>query len=168
MERAGLLLPLGWHKHLPIMGQQYITQGPISKGQRDGNLWLSEVFGASLIIPSYNTVTIQLAGHDGDGNPVDSWGTGLVLDHTHIVTNKHVVTGLAGSAGLSVFPSSTTAEPEQSSCQASVRAHPTLDVAVLEAQFPEGKGMMRLAGMAFRDPEWADEVYVLGDRAAGQ
>jgi hypothetical protein len=104
MESAGLLLPLGWHQQLPIMGQQYITLGAVSKGQIGGNLWLSAVFGASLIIPSYNAVTIRLAGHDEDGNPVDSWGTGLVLDHTHVLTNKHVVTGLVGCAGLSVYP----------------------------------------------------------------
>lgn len=101
MERAGLLLPLGWDPRLPVMGQKYISQGTISKGQRGGNLWLSEVFGAELIIPSYNAVTVQLAGHDDAGNPVDSWGTGLVVDHNHVITNKHVVTGLAGtSAGL--------------------------------------------------------------------
>jgi hypothetical protein len=94
MERAGLLLPLGWHPQLPIMGQQYITQGGASKGQLGGNLWLAEIFGAELIIPSYQAVTLQLAGHDDDGNPVDSWGTGLIIDHNHIVTNKHVVTGL--------------------------------------------------------------------------
>ncbi|MBL7660951.1 serine protease, partial [Escherichia coli] len=45
MERAGLLLPLGWDPRLPVMGQKYISQGAISKGQRGGNLWLSEVFG---------------------------------------------------------------------------------------------------------------------------
>lgn len=113
MERAGLLLPLGWDPRLPVMGQKYISQGTISKGQRGGNLWLSEVFGAELIIPSYNAVTVQLAGHDDAGNPVDSWGTGLVVDHNHVITNKHVVTGLAGtSAGLSVYPSSNHAEAE--------------------------------------------------------
>lgn len=164
MERAGLLLPLGWHQHLPIMGEQYITQGGVSKGQRGGNLWLSEVFGASLIIPSYNAVTIRLAGHDEDGNPVDSWGTGLVLDHTHVLTNKHVLAGLAGnSSGLSVYPADERIGAEQQvSCVSVARAHPDLDVAVIQAQMPEGKGLMRLAGMAFRDPEWADEVYVFG------
>jgi S1-C subfamily serine protease len=163
MERAGLLLPLGWHQHHPIMGQQYITQGLASKGQIRGNLWLSEVFGASLIIPSYNAVTIRLAGHDEDGNPVDSWGTGLVLDHTHVLTNKHVLTGLIGSAGLSVYPADERAvRAPQFSCAAEARAHPVLDVAVIETQMPEGQGMPRLAGMAFRDPKWADEVYVFG------
>lgn len=163
MERAGLLLPLGWAPRLPVMGQKYISQGAISKGQRGGNLWLSEVFGAELIIPSYNAVTVQLAGHDDAGNPVDSWGTGLVVDHNHVITNKHVVTGLAGtSAGLSVYPSSNHAEAELVNFSGTAHPHPTLDVAVIKFEMPEGKYIPRLGGMAFRDPDWADEVYVFG------
>ncbi|REX56664.1 S1 family peptidase, partial [Mycobacterium tuberculosis] len=137
--------------------------GAISKGQRGGNLWLSEVFGAELIIPSYNAVTVQLAGHDDAGNPVDSWGTGLVVDHNHVITNKHVVTGLAGtSAGLSVYPSSNHAEAELVNFSGTAHPHPTLDVAVIKFEMPEGKYIPRLGGMAFRDPDWADEVYVFG------
>lgn len=163
MERAGLLLPLGWDPRLPVMGQKYLSQGAISKGQHGGNLWLSDVFGAELVIPSYNAVTVQLAGHDDAGNPVDSWGTGLVIDHNHVVTNKHVVTGLAGSSsGLSVYLSSNHAEAESVNCSGTARIHPTLDVAVIEFEMPEGKHIPRLAGMAFRDPDWADEVYVFG------
>lgn len=163
MERAGLLLPLGWNPQLPVMGQQYISQGGASKGQVGGNLWLSEVFGAELIIPSYNAVTIQLAGHDDEGSPVDSWGTGLVIDHNHVITNKHVVAGLAGnSAGLSIYPSRNHADAEQVNCTGTAHPHPTLDVAVIKFDMPDGKYIPRLAGMAFRDPDWADEVYVFG------
>jgi S1-C subfamily serine protease len=143
--------------------QQYISQGA-SKGQRGGNLWLSEVFGAEIVIPSYNAVTVQLAGHDNDGDPVDSWGTGLVVDHNHIIiTNKHVVTGLAGtSSGLSIYPSRNHPDAEQVNCSGTAHPHPTLDVAVIEFEMPEGKGIPRLGGMAFRDPDWADELYVFG------
>ncbi|MCV7084382.1 S1 family peptidase [Mycolicibacter hiberniae] len=163
MERAGLLLPLGWNPQLPIMGQQYIAQGGASKGQLGGNLWLAEIFGAELIIPTYNAVTIQLAGHDDDGNPVDSWGTGLVIDHHHVITNKHVVTGLAGtSTGLSIYPSRTQTAAERVDCSGIAVAHPTLDVAVIKFDLPEGKYIPRVPGMAFRDPDWADEVYVFG------
>jgi S1-C subfamily serine protease len=163
MQRAGLLLALGWESHLPLMGQRYITQGGASPGQLGGNLWLSEVFGAALIIPSYNLVTIQLSGSDAEGNPCGSWGTGLILDHTHIVTNKHVVTALAEtSASISVHPSSNRADAEQVNCTCIAHPHPELDVAVIEAQMPAGKGLPRLVGMAFRDPAWADEVYLFG------
>ena len=145
------------------MAERYVSPGQISKGQRGGNLWLSAVFGAGLIIPSYNAVTVQLAGHDDDGNPVDSWGTGLIIDHNHVITNKHVVTGLAGtSTGLSIYPSRNHADAERVDCSGTAHPHPTLDVAVIKFDLPEGKYIPRLAGMAFRDPDWADEVYVFG------
>jgi hypothetical protein len=74
-----------------------------------------------------------------------------------------VVAGLAGnSAGLSMYPAHNTTHADLVSVQTTARAHPDLDVAVIEAHFPEGKGLPRLHGMAFRDPEWADEVYVFG------
>ena len=163
LERVGLLWPVGSEPHLPIMGERYISPGRISKGQRGGNLWLSEVFGAQLIIPSYNAVTVQLAGHDDDGNPVDSWGTGLVVDHHHIITNKHVVAGLAAqSSGLSIYPSRNPEAAGSLDCSGRAHAHPSVDVAVIEFDFPEGQYIPRLGGMAFRDPAWSDEVYVFG------
>lgn len=162
MERAGFLLAVGWESYLPLMGQRYISQRGASPGPLGGNLWLCEVFGAALIIPSYKLVTIQLSDTDAEGNECGSWGTGLILDHTHIVTNKHVVTALAQTgANLSVHPSSDHgAENVSSECE--IRAHPDLDVAVIETRMPAGKGLPRLAGMAFRNPDWADDVYLFG------
>jgi S1-C subfamily serine protease len=163
LERAGLLWLVGRDPQLPIMAEQYVTTGRVSKGQIGGNLWLSGVFGAELIIPSYNAVTIRLAGHDDDGDPVDRWGTGLVVDHQHIITNKHVVTGLAStSSGLSIYPSRDDPDAEGVDCSGTGVAHPTVDVAVIKFDLPDGKYIPRLAGMAFRDPDWADEVYVFG------
>ena len=160
MERAGLLLAVGWQSNLPLMRQRYISKNGPSPGQLGGNLWLSEVFGAELIIPSYNAVTIQISGSDARGKPRS--GSGLILDHTHIVTNKHVVAALAETSNLSVYPSSNHAEAEQVNCECIGYPHPELDVAVIEAQMPAGKGLTRLAGMAFRDPAWADDVYLFG------
>ena len=163
LERAGLLWLVGRDPRLPIMAERYISSGGASLGQRGGNLWLSKVFGAELIIPSYNAVTVQIAGHDEEGNPVDSWGTGLIVDHNHLVTNKHVVAGLIGkSAGLSMYPSESDPSAEHVDLVGTVCAHPTIDVAVITFDLPEGQHIPRLGGMAFRDPDWADEVYVFG------
>jgi hypothetical protein len=52
MKRAGLLLPAGWDPQLPLIGQQYVSQG-FRSPQTDGILWLSEVLGAELIIPNF-------------------------------------------------------------------------------------------------------------------
>ena len=47
-------------------------------------------------------------------------------------------------------------------CSGRAHAHPSVDVAVIEFDFPEGEYIPRLGGMAFRDPAWSDEVYVFG------
>jgi Trypsin-like peptidase domain len=104
--------------------------------------------------------TIQISGSDAESNPSASWGTGLILDHAHIVTIKHVVSALAAGSNRSVHPSSSHADAEHVNCACIAHPHPHLDVAVIETQMPAGKGLPRL--VAFRDPAWADEVYVFG------
>lgn len=161
MERTGFLLPCGMAPNTPpFMAQTYMTQGGASPGQVGGNLWLSQIFGADLIIPSYTTVTVQISGTDAAGDPRS--GSGLVLDHTHIVTNKHVVAALDPGSPLAVTPSSGPDVGDQLTCQLVARAHTELDVAVIEIRAPAGQGMPRLAGMAFRDPAGADDVYLFG------
>lgn len=161
LERVGFLLPCGAAPNQPsFMAQQYMTQGGASPGQVGGNLWLSEIFGANLIIPSYTAVSVLISGTDAAGEP--RWGTGLVLDHTHIVTNKHVVAALTPGNPLSVHPSTGEDGGEHVDCQCIAHPHPELDVAVIECRFPEGVGLPRLLGMAFRDPASSDDVYLFG------
>lgn len=160
MERAGYLVPCGTAP-VPLMGQAYLSQRGASPGQVGGNLWLSQIFGAELIIHCYNTVTVQISGTDAAGNP--HWGSGLVLDHTHIVTNKHVVAAMSPDSPLSVYPSTGEDGGQRVTCDFAVHRHAELDVALLEARLPAGHpGIPRLPGMAFRDPSWADDVYLFG------
>ncbi|CAM5742422.1 hypothetical protein MAUB1S_01518 [Mycolicibacterium aubagnense] len=93
MERAGLLLNAGWDSRKPLLGQQYVAQGTLS-AQREGTLWLSEVLGPELIIEAYKAVTVMITG--GEGSP---GGTGLILDGSHVLTNKHVVNDLIKRKG---------------------------------------------------------------------
>lgn len=161
LEQVGFLLPCGTAPYVPpFIAQQYMTQGGASPGQLGGNLWLSEIFGADLIIPSYTSVSVLISGVDAAGEP--RWGTGLVLDHTHIVTNKHVVAALAPGNPLSVHQSTDEDSGQQITCGCVAHPHPELDVAVIECRFPEGVALPRLLGMAFRDPAWSDDVYLFG------
>ncbi len=163
MERAGLLLPAGWHQPLPLLGQQYIAQG-LRSPQSAGRLWLASVLGAELIIPSYNLVTVLLAGLRPDGTPSEHWGTGLVVDGSHIITNKHVVEGIqAEGAEIDVHPSCSAHHTARVSHPCKVSGHKTLDVAVIEVPPLDGKPPLpQLPGIVFRDPRWADEVFVFG------
>ena len=50
---------------MPLGGQIYISNGSASSQAR-GNLWLSEVLGAELIMPSYKMITVQITGYAAD------------------------------------------------------------------------------------------------------
>ncbi|WP_234825598.1 S1 family peptidase [Mycolicibacter senuensis] len=160
MERAGHLLPFGAPLNLPFMGQRYVTQGGAWGHQIGGNLWLSEVFGAELIIPSYSYVTVQICGKDAKGEP--RWGTGLAVNGTHVITNKHVVANLDPTTQVEIHPPQGGSEANRVDCQSPVHLHPELDIAVIEAALPEGKSLRQLPGLAFRNPSWVDDVYLFG------
>ncbi len=153
MERAGLLISSGWEPSIPLMGQRYVSQGQRT-AQASGNLWLSSAIGPDLIIESYKAVTVLISGKEGRRR-----GSGLILDRTHLITNKHVLQEVAGPEMQITVPLSGSRE-----AQRDVRAvaHPTIDIAVIELQVADNDGFGALPGMAFRDPAWADELYLLG------
>jgi S1-C subfamily serine protease len=155
MERVGLLLSAGWEKQYPLLGQRYVSQGTPS-AQRQGTLWLSEVLGAELIIEAYKLVTIQISG-GGDA----PWGTGLVLDGSHVLTNKHVVMDLARKGyPLQIHAPLGVAKTENQTVVAFTAKN--IDVAVLRVEPPNDGCFKPLPGLVFRDPSWADEIYLLG------
>ncbi|ETZ33170.1 trypsin family protein [Mycobacterium intracellulare MIN_061107_1834] len=175
MERTGLLMRAGWWANpamlgVPMQGQLYVSQGVVS-AQTAGHLWLSEVLGFELVIESYKAATFLISG--GEGKPV---GTALVLDRTHMVTNRHVIEGLVGpsafdarSPGPTVFDEAIEVHPsykppnaEPASRPARIIAHRDIDVAVVEVQFGENEHLPAVPGMAFREPKWYDDVCVFG------
>ena len=164
MERAGLLAPAGWDPRMvgqPWVGQLYISHAGPSPRASQSSLWLAEVLGAELLIPAYNLVSVLITA--GEGVEV---GTGLVLDRTHVVTNRHVVEGLigAGNAGydIEVHPSFKQTGAVPLSRPSRVLTHPSIDVALIEAQLADNEHLIALPGMTFRDPKWHDEVCVHG------
>lgn len=158
MERAGLLVPAGWHPKFTLLGQQYISQHkPNAQKNGNGVLWLSETLGAELIIPAYERVTALIHGVDEQGIPNGGIGTGLILDRRRLITNRHVIEQLsAGGGSIGVkFPGN----PPPGNCQITVSLHEHIDFALIELSTD---AFQPLDGMVFRDPEWTDEVYVFG------
>lgn len=148
MERVGLLLPTGWDATGHMFGQCYISQG-VRSVQTQGHLWLSQVLGAELIIESYRAVTLRLIGSQ------DVQGTALVLDRSHLLTNRHVAESITASPLIDVGEQGIQVPYR-------VHAHPHIDVGVIEIELGEHQHIQALAGMTFREPDWADDVYLLG------
>lgn len=158
MERAGLLLASGWNPTFAMLGQLYMSQG-VQSVQTQGNLWLSEVLSTELIIPIYNAATVQITGEDAVGDILS--GTGLLLDSSHVITNKHVVECMVRN--VEIHGASLVSAPSgRQSYRCQIRAHADLDVAVVEVQASDDAALPVVPGMAFRDPMWADEVYLFG------
>jgi hypothetical protein len=158
MERVGLLLGCGWDSSSSVMGQYYISVGGahyLSKG----DLWLSEVLGFEVVIESYNSVTVRISRSGRPGS-----GTGLVLDHSHLVTNRHVIEGLTGRE-VDIIHTDLSFKrigADLITHQCCVHGHQKLDVAVIEAKIDDTQGFPRLPDMQFREPNWVDEIYVFG------
>jgi len=89
MLRAGVLVEAGRVSQAPTVGMGYFTEKLATRSQSKGYLWLSEVLGAQLIIPSYGSVTVPITGTDQHGD--EDIGSGLTLDPAHILTNAHVI-----------------------------------------------------------------------------
>lgn len=164
MERVGLLAPAGWDMRIPALpwaGQLYISHAGKSARAHQSSLWLAEVLGAELLIRAYNIVSMLITA--GEGVEV---GTGLVLDRSHLVTNRHVIEGLVGPGNLGrdleAHPSFKVPDAEPISRPTRVLTHPTIDVALMEVQLADNEHLLALPGMTFRDPKWSDEVAVFG------
>ncbi|WP_280262139.1 S1 family peptidase [Nocardia abscessus] len=161
MERVGLLVAEGHQQQKDALGGQiyFGAKGMRSQRAEGSMLWLAEALGAEVIIPYYKTVTVQIVGSSETLCADQLWGTGLALDRTHVVTNRHVIEHM--DREIMVVWSGLSGEQ---SCSARVRgAHDTLDIAVLQIEPTDiQRGLDVLPGMVFRDPVWADETFVFG------
>jgi hypothetical protein len=77
-----------------------------------------------------------------------------------VLTNKHVTKALRGHE--IEIRTRVPAGAEQVVATTRVHGHAELDVAVIAVEPPESGPFTPLPGMVFRDPAWADEVYLLG------
>ncbi|WP_067498963.1 S1 family peptidase [Nocardia ignorata] len=161
MEHVGLLISGGFDLTSALGGHVYFgNRGSRSQRQGGGRLWLSEVFGAELIIPLYRQVTAQITGYPAVPDADQQWGTGLILDRSHMLTNKHVVEGMRRDLGVICPPQPFDLNGRR---DIHLHCHDELDVAVVELKLDDSDaGFKPLPGTVFRDPHWADETYVFG------
>jgi hypothetical protein len=90
MARVGVLYECGPEYLMAgVAGRSYWLTGSVRDAQRSGFLFLAEAIGPALIIDVYGALTVPIKGTDEYGD--SRVGSGLVLDSTHILTNKHVV-----------------------------------------------------------------------------
>jgi S1-C subfamily serine protease len=164
MADSEILTDYGRQPGHDIFGNRYFTNEWATRSQSEGYLWLSEVLGPELIIPSYGSVTVPITGRDSNGDA--RVGSGLVLDEWHVLTNAHVVNGMTLDAEINnsnVAPVFSEPGGATGARISDWDVHDTVDVAVITVEPLSGQqGLLSLDGVAFRPPEWPDETYVFG------
>lgn len=162
MQQCSMLLEDGAVSS-SIFGRVYVTAELGTRAQADGHLYLSEVLGAALIVPTYGAITIPIPGvSNKTGNP--DIGTGLILSNRYILTNAHVIRDMTIDDEIPT-PKGVPPGIVQPQMPSTVRVitaipHPDihLDVGIIEVE----PVLNFLSGIAFRDPVWGDKTTVLG------
>jgi S1-C subfamily serine protease len=164
MVDVEMLTDYGQRPGYDVYGRRYFANELATRSQSNGYLWLSEVIGAGLIMPSYGSVTVPIAGSDQKGK--EHVGSGLVLDQFHVLTNAHVVRDMTLKNEIEHSPITAPVPLLRVGSGVSVvewDAHDDIDVAVITVEPTFGsRGLPPLDGIAFREPKWADETYVFG------
>ena len=169
MVRANLLYDNGLARTTDgVLGHAYEAfAGAITNSQRAGDLWQSQMHGPALIIASYGPVTIHFTGKTSKGDIAN--GSGVVLDQGHILTNAHVVNdctihdAIPAPKGKPPGIEWPESGPEMRLPVSEALVHEEIDVAVVPWSTSDGAPVLNaLAGIAFRDPFWSDEVYTFG------
>lgn len=164
MVREGLLVHYVGQDSSPFLRGSYLFMGSVTESQRHGVLWLAPVFGAALLATTIGSVTMPITGTDAAGDV--HIGSGLILDETHILTCAHVVTDMQVDAQMQRPTQSAPLVPPPDGSVvrvANIACHERHDLAVITIDVADGaRGLVSAAGMAFRDPDWADRVFVFG------
>ncbi len=170
MVHEGYLEYLGNVTDAPIVGNAYWAMyAGQTKAQWDGFLYLSNLVGPELIIREYGAATIPITGMNSDGDV--AVGTGFALDERHLLTNAHVVKDMTLDKEFVtsvVAPAGAQSASVDSWRVRVVETHipeadDAADIAVVEVEpGADGRGLFAPRGVAFRDPEWADQVLNFG------
>lgn len=150
---------------VPGLSGRFMTITPPTAFQRDGDLWLAPVLGPMLLIPRVGGATIPLSG-TSRATGAGTIGSGIALDGEHILTAAHVVNGMTIDDDLKrpAVDSSVDDYPHPAGDLhvEAVKAHDTIDVAIVQVSGANGAQMDAANGLAWRDPTWSDELTIFG------
>lgn len=152
MTNEGVLSHAGSSYSL-LFGRRYLLNNAVSKSQRMGLLWLANIIGPEVIIRVMAPNVAHLTGTvDGEVHG----GSGLLIDGRYVLTAAHVVNDMTLHNTVR-FSSEYEASVEEVLINDVAR-----DVALLRVDPPEEVALSRISGLAFRNPQWADRVTILG------
>lgn len=154
MASAGILFDAGIDPHGLLMARRYVLGASLTAQQRRGVLWLAPIIGPELVISVMEPSLAHITGVDSKGD-VHS-GSGLLIDSQHVITAAHVVTDMTLDDVVHFSGEYEATVDDVLLCDEQ------RDVAVVRVTLPRAVERTVVGGLTFRDPEWADQVMVMG------
>ncbi|MCY4303442.1 MAG: serine protease [Aestuariivita sp.] len=148
MVEHGLLVDMGVGGGAYVMlPNHYYTFYELSKLRQRGGLWMAKVLGGRLVHHLASPAIVHIVGENDQG---EREGSGIIFDKHHVLTCKHVVSGMR-LAPTQAFQGKTVTVDK-------VFTHPSEDVAVIRIKEP----LTTVPGLGFVDPVVSQKVYRFG------
>lgn len=125
--------------------KSYYAFGEPSALREGGLLWLAKTLGGRFVHRQVAPAIVHVVGENDEGE-----GSGIVFDDHHVLTCRHVVSGMQLAAAQSFQGRTVTVEE--------VFRHESEDVAVIRTMEP----MTTVPGLGFVDPMVSQKVYRFG------
>jgi S1-C subfamily serine protease len=154
MASVGILHEAGAEARSPMFSRCYILAATITRLQSAGRLWLSPVIGPQLLIDFVGPRVAYITGTTKEGD--SAGGSGLLIDSEHILTAAHVVND------MNLDESVMLGQGVLAALQEVVIVDNERDVAVIKVRLPSHAAFPGISGLAFRDPQWADGLTLVG------
>ena len=150
MAASNILVEVDSSGKMPIIPKSYYAAFEVSNIRNAGVLWLAKPLGGRFVHRQVSPAIVHITGEDekGDGRA----GTGVVFDSRHILTCRHVV------SGMRVNPKQKFQGKEVTIEDRSIFKHEKDDVAVIRVDAP----LNPVPGLAFLSPMVTQAVYTFG------
>ena len=150
MAASNILVEVGSSGTHVLIPKSYYTSFEASNIRSTGLLWLAKPLGGRFIHRQVSPAIVHIAGEDEPGNVVA--GSGVIFDSHHILTCRHVVSGMRVDRKQKFQGKEVTIE------ERSIFKHEKDDVAVIRVDTP----LNPIPGLAFLSPMVTQAVYTFG------
>ena len=128
-----------------MLPKSYYTFSELSKLRGRGVLWLAKTLGGRFVHRHVSPAIVHVVGENDEGE-----GSGIVFDEHHVLTCRHVVSGMQ-VASVQAFQGRTVTVEE-------IFPHGTEDVAVIRVK----ESLTSVPGLGFVAPMVSQKVYRFG------
>ena len=138
-------MSVGGGANFVMLPKSYYAFSELSTLRQRGFLWLAKTLGGRFVHHQVSPAIVHVVGENDDGE-----GSGIVFDEHHVLTCRHVVSGMRVASAQAFQGRTVTVE--------GVFQHVTEDVAVIRIKEP----LTTVPGLGFVDPMVSQKVYRFG------